>query len=424
MICTLPNTHRKLLEIHRLWHQCITDYFDPEGFRTNLNATIQAIRNLTFALQAESKASEGFNEWYLVWQDKMKNDSIMKWLNDARVSIVHQRDLETKSLARVRIHAYYDLAEFELEVYPFLRPESIVKYAKEKLVEKRANIPANQISDCVAVVERKWVANDLPDWELLNVIKYAYYFLYDLVRDAHVMQGADLLGCSIQDNLHAQSCDEISTGRLLCMEEYAQKIRTDRVLLSDFSTVKIKRLAVKRDEGQIKKAIKRYSLKPSLIGGMINNTDFLSYAENLYKVALEVLKRDKYHGALFFTHIPEKGWQIHSANAEDKTHKFLIMQNLAEYVRETKCDCIIDIHEIWVTNDVESIKKGLQVSETIDRREALQVSVFSLTNLQRVFVTFFRRNIFGNIILEESIIYDDAVHNYLAPIQNVWKQFE
>lgn len=32
MKCLIPNTHKRLLEAHRLWHQTLDNYFDPEGF--------------------------------------------------------------------------------------------------------------------------------------------------------------------------------------------------------------------------------------------------------------------------------------------------------------------------------------------------------------------------------------------------------
>ncbi len=76
--CKIENTHKRLLESHRLWHQTLDNYFDPEAFRVYLNATIQALRNLTFALQNEKSEITGFDEWYTKWQDKMKKDSVMK----------------------------------------------------------------------------------------------------------------------------------------------------------------------------------------------------------------------------------------------------------------------------------------------------------------------------------------------------------
>ena len=45
--------HRRLEEVHSWWHGCEAHYGDPDAFRHHLNALIQALRNVTFALQAE-----------------------------------------------------------------------------------------------------------------------------------------------------------------------------------------------------------------------------------------------------------------------------------------------------------------------------------------------------------------------------------
>lgn len=61
--CPLPATHRRLAEAHLLWHQTLDNYQDPDAFRANLNATIQALRNVTFAIQSEKHAIAIFDEW-------------------------------------------------------------------------------------------------------------------------------------------------------------------------------------------------------------------------------------------------------------------------------------------------------------------------------------------------------------------------
>jgi hypothetical protein len=49
--CPIPNAHRRLEEAHRLWHRAAESYDDPDEFRTNLNALLQALRSVTFVLQ-------------------------------------------------------------------------------------------------------------------------------------------------------------------------------------------------------------------------------------------------------------------------------------------------------------------------------------------------------------------------------------
>lgn len=95
--CVIPNTHNRLNEVHMLIHQTANNYFNPEGFRVNLDATIQAMRNLTFALQAE-KGSIGdeFENWYSEWQEKMKNDSLMKFTDELVKEVEKRYGLKNK----------------------------------------------------------------------------------------------------------------------------------------------------------------------------------------------------------------------------------------------------------------------------------------------------------------------------------------
>jgi hypothetical protein len=82
--CPIPKTHARLQEAHRLWHQALDLYADSEGFRANLNACIQALRNVTFVLQKEHSSIPNFETWYAGWRERMKSDSIMRWLDCER----------------------------------------------------------------------------------------------------------------------------------------------------------------------------------------------------------------------------------------------------------------------------------------------------------------------------------------------------
>ena len=52
-----------LEEAHRLWHRAAESYEDPEEFRMQLNALIQALRNVTFVLQKEKLKIQDFDRW-------------------------------------------------------------------------------------------------------------------------------------------------------------------------------------------------------------------------------------------------------------------------------------------------------------------------------------------------------------------------
>src|ERR1700722_12264473 len=61
--CPPPQTHRRLVEAHILWHQSLEKYHESDAFLANLNATIEALRNVTFVLQKERSVPD-FDAWY------------------------------------------------------------------------------------------------------------------------------------------------------------------------------------------------------------------------------------------------------------------------------------------------------------------------------------------------------------------------
>ncbi len=124
-VCPLAQAHRRLEDAHRLWHQTADLYSDPDGFRVNLNATIQTLRNVTFALQKQKAVIPSFEAWYQPWQRRMREDPLLRWLVDARNRIVKEEDLVTQSVARIRIvDRYTEVAFVDREVPPLTTLEA------------------------------------------------------------------------------------------------------------------------------------------------------------------------------------------------------------------------------------------------------------------------------------------------------------
>ena len=175
--CPIPKTHSRLQEAHRLWHQALDLYAEPEGFRINLNACIQALRNVTFVLQKEHGGVPNFEHWYANWQVQMKQDAIMRWLVDARNTIVKEGDLETRSHSRVSVIDYYfPTPVFVSEMPPLLTTDMIAA----RLAASR-NVPEALKGKAFIQVERCWVVNTLPDTELLETLAHAYGVLSNVV---------------------------------------------------------------------------------------------------------------------------------------------------------------------------------------------------------------------------------------------------
>ncbi|MNP10941.1 hypothetical protein D3C76_1031050 [compost metagenome] len=202
--------------------------------------------------------------------------------------------------------------------------------------------------------------------------------------------------------------------------EVGAAFRTQNIVLSDFQERTLETNVVKMTDQTILAAKKRYSSK--LFSSFPKNKyDPLEFADSLNQMALQVLKKDKYHQWIQFIRVPYKGWEMRSVIPEDKSDKFLIMKELAQYVKETKADCIININEAWISSDVEAIMNGTPVSETLDRAEALCISVITSNGKSRSYTTKFQRRHFGNIKFSETDISDGDPGYFLLPILEVWQ---
>lgn len=414
MQCPIPNTHKRLLEIHRLWHQTLVNYFEPEGFRVNLNATIQSIRNLTFALQNEKKVFNNFDEWYGKWQEKMKNDKVMKWLNKSRVTIVHMEDLKTKSLARVTIYHYFEVFKADIGIPIDLPYEMIAIYLKDNKYIKDYHIK----NDYVLKVERKWVVDTLPDKELLNALSYCYGFLNKLVIDAHNELNCDINECDIKDELHQHKVKVLSSGILSCMES-ANEIRTSKISLRTLENIRLKQKTVKKDEDIIEEAVDRYNLND--IDFDDKDEDIISHAKKIIELSKNVLKKDKFHMPMLLLRIPDKGMVPYGSSIpEDRSDKYIFMEEIAKIVNKLNVDGIISIFESWLSSDLESFSKGIPIENHKNKKECIHVSVVTKNGIRENYITPFKRNKNGEIIFDQTTKSEGDVLNFMKPIFKVW----
>jgi hypothetical protein len=175
--CPLPRTHGRLGQAHRLWHESLAAYPNPDPFRSRVNSLIQETRNITWILQYEKRAIPKFAEWYGEWQVGAGKDPVMRWLIEARNTVVKRGDLETKSTAIVKVLASYTDANPVkiLEVPPHVGPHAVA-------ARVRVSGMPNELRDAaVILVERRWVESTLPDWELLDALGYCFKNISDLI---------------------------------------------------------------------------------------------------------------------------------------------------------------------------------------------------------------------------------------------------
>lgn len=164
---------RRLRDLSRLLRNCGDTYFSPDLFRQNTNQFLQTSRTVTFIIQKNKGDIADYEDWY---RDHVlapwASDKIMTWAKDSRNVIEKEGDLEMHSALSVVVLFSHEAAE-DVEIKT-TRPHllqadinRIAKLAKEKL-------PPGILDAAVLRLERRWVANSLPETELVYALTYAY----------------------------------------------------------------------------------------------------------------------------------------------------------------------------------------------------------------------------------------------------------
>jgi hypothetical protein len=384
--CPLSGVHNRLGEVHKFWHDMLSDYQKPEDFRISLNAAIQALRNVTFILQSNRTTIQNFDQWYGRYQDAMKADEVLKWLHQARNVIVKQEDLELHSIANARVRAWSDVSRLEFQVSPFITTEQIAK----DLVRLHVVKAPKPIADhAILNVERRWAVNDLPKHELLDVIAHGYKFFENLISDAHQQAGIDLEACNaIYGPKHENpftSCmsvtrDDRSANIKLSTQELFPKVEFDHI---------------NRESVKYKESVSRYSrIEPPLPRRV---DDLFEFVKVINERAKQMLVMDKGHQTIFIFCYPNGSYNPLQMRADSKSEQFVLIRSVADQVKRTGANGVIAISEVWVI--LESERNGYRLAgEHPNREEALQVSAVS-KNKVAILNTFFSRDKDGNIIL-------------------------
>ncbi|MGW1743480.1 hypothetical protein ACWCPQ_32285 [Nocardia sp. NPDC001965] len=425
--CPTPTAHKRLDEAHRWWHGCQEHYDSPRAFQQHLNACLQSLRNITFALQKEKHRIDSFNEWYPAWQDKMRDDPIMRWLINSRNRVVKQGDLEIESTATIRVLLDYsdvvDLIDDSLaqaarrdgtvtrQISPLTDPPEYLRYLR--------SLPRQLVKDGSFVVERRWADKALPDTEILEALAHCYSVLSGLLKDAHRATGrlpdaADKLWPS--DYL-----------RPPCMVTTLNR-RSAQYRIDDGSPVSsVLHPTRPLSEREQKRADRKYRLD-EFRGALASCSDFtLDAVDPLFDLAKRVLKADRYHQ--FITILVDGTGQIliEAPIFDDRISKHRYFKDLALRVASRAINAVITISEVWESSlHTNSDGTLIPPAEAPDRREALEVFAVAANGSSRHRGVYFHRQ-FRKIIFDEefgsrSVRETSLQNNAIEPVLAVWRR--
>jgi hypothetical protein len=313
--CPLAAVDKRLADSHELWHQTETAYFDPNGFRLAAQNTIQTLRTVTFILQKNKSVIPDFNSWYAPWQERLRADSLMRWMHDARNKIEKEGDLEAHSFVRAEIIASYLDEGLRIEVqtrlFQSLKP-LLRRIPNDPLLDQHIRRHG------VLRVERRWVENTLPDFELLDALAIAYGKLHELVHDAHRQ-----LGLPPPQLLNHGAVDEsydlpAMNWRFPCMIGH-ESMRTVNISLEDGGTIAFESKSAPIDTVRAAKNAARYSLNPA----MIMRKEYRNY-DDLAAGYFELVRSVFFKGRLSSHHVVLIPEDARGANAPSHDRRYKI----------------------------------------------------------------------------------------------------
>lgn len=401
--CPVPNTHRRLWSVHRLWHQTLKQYQNPDGFRTNLNSTIQELRNVTTLLQREQKKNPGFVAWYAARLQAIEDDDLFRWVARARNRVVRKGDLATKSTVRVQLIRDFGptSAMQDFDVSPLLKTEEIAAAFAQ-------TAPECIRGDGALTVERRWVANDLPTHELLAALAHVFGIVSEVVYDTHRRAGVEFVGvrCAGGDN------DATVPN---CMAA-AENARTVIVKLGELGLRFQREIPIRASKKGMQQARERYGPMPSLAD--IPKGDLRGIARALHQAGRQALAVDGFH--LGFVHLLRGGSivNLRGFSPSDQADKHLLSHHIAKQVDLYHADAIVLTSEIWIAPaDPQTPQR--RASESPQRREGLQTAMLCEDGTELTVVTLFEKHD-GKISLDEAVESSNHRLYFLDPVREVW----
>lgn len=178
---------RRLRDLRQLIEAAHETYFEPDRFRLNLNNAIQTSRTVTFLIQKGKGKISDYERLYKSYiLDATSSDPIMQWLKDSRNVIEKEGDLETYSEMRAEVIFSYTDDGPSLDA----RDEHLL-FASSRILQKfwAKRTPRGISGESAIQIERRWVANTLPNHELTDALIHGYKVLEKAARAMDAASG-------------------------------------------------------------------------------------------------------------------------------------------------------------------------------------------------------------------------------------------
>lgn len=404
--CPVASAHRRLRDVHAYWHTAANNYMEPDAFRRSLNSTIQELRNVSWLIQKQKNNLSGFDTWYPEWQEEVRAEPVMRWIVDARNTIVKQGDLDLLSKMHVRYHIDWEASsEMELE-FP---PGTPLKAAALAILRRLGNPSIGFVT-----TKRRWTDYRLPGVELLDALATAYGRCFDLVEMAHRTVGADECNVRVSTSLcpHNENPAE-------CMQN-APSWTEASIVASTGEFSRLRHYVVKSDEGLKEESTARYGAFDDL-PKIPQESDALEAVDVYIEMGRRILAVDSDLMMYVVYFRDGKVAHVEGGKPEDHFAKVLWADHLADKAINVDATSLLISADIWEARWTGNELDRLPVRDRPDRLEALSVIAVSRDGRSSSKRLRYTRRAdggadFGELIVEEKV----GLMHYLEPLRKAW----
>jgi hypothetical protein len=388
---------------------CEKTYFDPNLFRLNTNQFLQTSRTVTFIIQKHKSDIPSFETWYTTHVlAQWSNDVIMSWAKDSRNKIEKEGDLELhSSLSVTLIFSYIE----DQDLFLPCGHDELIRANVKRLVRFAHRFLPTGVSDSAVVkIERRWVANSLSDWELLNALTFIYSRIYHACK---------ALARHLESNLNGSIPDATA------FDPFTSDFRkTTYIKLRDGKPSQLKKEIVQIGQDIL--------LPPELTAFWEDKQEKSTPAnlrENvqLYsEVAILTFAHHGFHIPMLF--LLDDMWKLiehMSPSLDDQATKFLFWRFVGDRILYLKPHALIWISEAWMreVKDIAIIpSRKMKITGEILGVLGLDQSGNIVNNSWKICRNGFNEHPWLEAIESEEDPFNMAEPNFLAPVLRAFKK--